>query len=359
MNKGIEDFAKGTIFAAGAASLYPTPAGADLPTIFLILLNEDPFTQCPELLTLFRILENKGPVALNEQLKASIRWEMAEDEEKDIRLARLDVTFSSPVKATTSLLLIADNYKPLWKIPAQDNYFVGLVMADEFQSLPATASYADALDLCILMQQPQASGVAQTLEARYNPEKPNTAPPSVFIVDADAADDMQFHCLLLETAFGPRPLLCMTLRGGKTIGPDRGWQASIFEGMGLHRHSEPKTADGWAWSINSNEFKVVTAEGDPFAVFDVSPSDRPWLSLVESSGAVIVAAGEDLVQWDPRTTLVNYRNGIKDGTIAAGVVHSSRISSDEPRTRGTEDEEPAPQSNALVRLWNRLRGKNS
>jgi hypothetical protein len=327
-----QDFMAATIFVAGAAGIRADTNGAPLPPLFVICLDNTAFSQTPELLTLFALLKSEGSENLHAQLKGTARWGAMPGADGQM-LAKLELNLTAPVKARPSFLLLADNYKDNWDIPATKGYLLGITTMEKFRALPESASYADALEACILLQ-PDPSKAAQMLHDHYTASKQPFAPsaPPVLFVNGDEMDDMRYQVGTTTGPDGEVLYAFMLLRPtGMTqipMGDDSVPKAisSAYAERGLHwfREGEPlKPAEGWSWKELGREFIITDADGIMIASFEpvtIGP-ENSWLEEVRSSGFLVLNIGDELVMGDGISTQEQMIAAHDRGNVVTGIIH--------------------------------------
>jgi hypothetical protein len=188
-----QDFIAGTIFVHGAAGIRPDTDGPALPPLFVVLLDKKALTPAPELLHLFDLFDAQGTVKINDQLQGTARWG-AMPAGNGQMLAKLELNLAAPVRTRPSFLLLADNYKDIWDIPATAGYVLGITTTERFYALSDSSSYADALEACIVML-PEPSNAAQMLSEHYSttdtPFSPDASPLLIF--NEDDTDNMRYQ----------------------------------------------------------------------------------------------------------------------------------------------------------------------
>jgi hypothetical protein len=165
-----QDFVAGTIFAEGAAVLFPETApgtaASDFPPLFVVIVADDESTYgpCPQLRDLFAILDTEGGwQSLYEGLDVGSSWAVMLRLPR-AGLAKLKLDIDHPVKAAPRLLLMAENYPHLWQYIAGGG-MVGVTTMARLRAVQAKpdATYADGLAQCIPFSVPSSPGLQQLI----------------------------------------------------------------------------------------------------------------------------------------------------------------------------------------------------
>ncbi|SCL21286.1 hypothetical protein [Micromonospora aurantiaca (nom. illeg.)] len=166
----VQDFTAGTIFAEGAAVLFPDDvpgsAAARFPPLFLVIVADDASTYgpCPQLRDLFAVLDSPGGWhTLHEQLAFGSSWAMLA-RLPGRALVKLKLDIDAPVKAAPRILLLAENYPHMWQYVAGGG-MVGVTTMSRLQALQAkpSATYADGLAQCLPFSVPGSPGLRQLI----------------------------------------------------------------------------------------------------------------------------------------------------------------------------------------------------
>lgn len=351
-----QDFIAGTIFVHGAAGIRPDAGGPDLPPLFVVLLDKKSLSPAPELLRLFALLESEGTVKLNAQLQGTARWGAMPGHGGQM-LAKLELDLATPVKTRPSFLLLADNYKDIWDIPATQGYVLGITTSERFAALSDSSSYADALEACIVML-PDPSNAAQMLHNHYTAGSQPFAPaphPAV-IFNGDEADDMRYQVGIATGRDGELLYPFMLLRPtGVTqilMGEDSVPKAisSAYAERGMHWFdvgASIKRAEGWSWKEQGPEFIITDADGILIASFEPATTDEEgqWLETVRSTGSLVLNIGDELVMDGGISTREQMIAAHERGNVVTGLIlHSSDLAVSDVE----EDPAPAPEPNVSL-----------
>lgn len=154
-----QDFIAGTIFAAGAASVYPVERfpgqePAELPPLFVVLLHDDEstFGPWPALRAILARVDAHGGGPLAEQLAVATSWSLLDGPDPLVKL-KLDVREPHELRSSARLLLLANNYPQIWPDIA-DGGMVAVTTMSRYQAVIAlgdAASPADVMDRSLLM----------------------------------------------------------------------------------------------------------------------------------------------------------------------------------------------------------------
>ncbi|MDR6794610.1 hypothetical protein J2W89_003792 [Pseudarthrobacter oxydans] len=357
-----QDFVAGTIFAAGAAGIHATDPGDGIPPLFVVLLDEANIAPAPELVRLFNMLDTQGTAALNAQIKGTARWGAMPAPDGQW-LAKLELSLTGPVKTRPSLLLLADNYRTLWDIPASGDYLLGLTTTERFASLGPDSTYADALDACVLLPLP-ASNAARELHEHYSGSNLSSpAMPPLTIINGDG-DDMRY-----QTGIAANPAMGLPMYAYMLMRPTAITQipfedesvpkfiATSFASRGLSwaREGVPTPdAPGWSWQRDGKELTINDADGVMAASVNVEPSgpEGQWLELIESSGRLVLYVGDELATDDGRSTKEQLMQAARRGNLVVGVIGPDNAVK-APQT-ATETQMHPGQEPRKLPLWRRL-----
>ncbi|CAM3349678.1 hypothetical protein PSET11_03326 [Arthrobacter ulcerisalmonis] len=346
----IQDFMAGTIFVHGASGLRPDADGPDLPPLYMVVLDKASLSPAPELLRLFALLESEGTVKLNAQLQGTARWGAMPGHDGQM-LAKLELDLAKPVKTRPSFLLLADNYKDIWDIPATQGYVLGITTTERFAALGDSTSYADALEACIVML-PDPSNAAQMLHDNYTAggQPFATAPHPTVIFNGDEADDMRYQVGIATGRDGELlyPFMLLRPTGITQIPMGEGSVpkaiSSGYAERGMHWFTADgasiKRAEGWSWKERGPEFIITDADGILIASFEPETTDEEgqWLETVRSTGGLVLNIGDELVMDDGISTREQMIAAHKRGNVVTGLIlHASA-----PAVSDVNDPAPAP-----------------
>jgi len=330
------DFIAGTIFAAGAAAIHATGPGPAAPPLFVVLLDEANISPAPELVHLFDVLDSQGTVALNAQIKGNARW-TAMPAPDGQWLAKVELNITQPVKTRPSFLLLADNYKQIWDIPATGDYVLGLTTTERFAALGPNSTYADALDACVLLPLP-ASDTAKSLHEHYNDMDASTPEPAApQLVILDGGDDMRYQTGIRANPTTGLPMYGYMLMRPTSVtqvplGPDSvpTLAASSYGARGLSWFEDPEAlplAQGWSWQQRGRELTIDDAEGIMAASVELGTSsfEKQWTELIQSTGRLVLYVGDELATDDGRSTKEQLTDAAQRGNLVWGVVLSNTI----------------------------------
>lgn len=346
-----QDFTAGTIFVAGAAGIRADAAGAALPPLFVVLLDKKTFSHTPDLLRLFALLESEGTVKLHEQLDGTARWGAMPAADGQM-LAKLELNLTAPVKTRPSFLLLADNYQDIWDIPATKGYLLGITTTDKFHAFTESASYADALDACILLQ-PEPSNAARKLNEHYTgANRPfASAPPPVVIFNGDQTDDMRYQVGIATGRDGEvlYPYVLLRPTGITQIPMGEGSVpraiSSAYAARGMHWFGDGATikrAEGWSWQEQDPEFIITDADGILIASFEPATTGQEgqWLETVRSTGSLVLNIGDELVPDTGIPVREQMLAAHKRGNVVTGLI----LHADAPATSDVEHHSPTPET---------------
>lgn len=370
----VQDFMAGTIFVHGAAGIHATGAGPDLPPLFVVVVDDHALSVAPGLSELFVTLEVQGTVALNSQIIGTARWGAMPNAGGQM-LARLELNLKAPVRTRPSFLLLADNYKQIWDIPATKGYVLGLTTTTRFNALGANNSYSDVLDSCVIIT-PDPSNAARMLHDHYSStsepklstELPDTSPAPVLFINGDEINDLRYQVgVARDPQTGEPRFAFMHMRPtGLTQVPTSDdfiptAISSSFAAKGLHpvdRSSLPPQAEGWVWEENGNDFVVTDAQGVMVATVTPEPE---WLEVVRQFQHFVLMVGDELVSdddtqssldGDSRPSYDQMIAGIERNNVVGGVILSRGLHED-LEARLEEDLTPATQADKPLPWWKR------
>lgn len=360
----MQDFRAGTIFAAGAAGIRPEGPGPDLPPLFVILLDEKALSPAPELRQLFALLDSEGTVNLHAGIKGTARWGAMPATDGQM-LAKVELNLTAPVATRPSVLLLADNYKEIWDIPATDGYLLGLTTMARFASLGPSSSYADAMSVCVLIR-PPASNAAKMLQEHYTGEPaPVPTPPPLTIFNGD--DDMRYQTGIASDLNTGDPLYGFMLMRPTAVTQVHFGQDSIptviassyaARGLKWFEDGAPMpVAEGWSWKEDGSELVITDSEGILVASFEPESTgeESRWINHVRATGFLILYVGDELVTGDGMSG--------KDQIIAAcerGNVVSGAVFHVDANATSEDQEAPAPAASSesdetpTLPWWKRL-----
>jgi hypothetical protein len=358
-----QDFMAGTIFAAGAAGIRPEGPGPDLPPLFVVLLDEKSISPAPELNSLFALLDSEGTASVNAQLKGTARWGSMPAPDGQM-LAKLELNLTKPVKTRPSFLLLADNYKDTWDIPATQGHVLGITTMERFAALGNSSSYADALEACIVML-PDPSTAAQMLHDHYTTggQPPAPAPSPVLFINGDELDDMRYQVGIAKNRDGELlyPFVLLRPTGITQIPMDDGSVpkaiSSAYAERGMHWFDPDAlipTADGWSWKEQGPEFIITDASGLLIASFEPETTgpEGQWLETVRSTGNVVLNVGDELVMDDGISTREQMIAAHERGNVVTGLIlHAGApaVTDVEELTKASPEEENRPWWKRLLR----------
>lgn len=120
-----QDFMAGTAFAAGAGVLFAGPAldpadagPVDLPTPFAVYVHEDEqtFGPAPQLRELFALLDERGAIAVYDQVMTNVAtsWALLDHPDEPLVKLKLDFRATDALTGRAEILLLAGNYADQW-----------------------------------------------------------------------------------------------------------------------------------------------------------------------------------------------------------------------------------------------------
>ncbi|MFB0840195.1 hypothetical protein ACETK3_19600 [Arthrobacter sp. E44] len=358
-----QDFIAGTIFVHGAAGIRPDTDGPALPPLFVVLLDKKALTPAPELLHLFDLFDAQGTVKINDQLQGTARWG-AMPAGNGQMLAKLELNLAAPVRTRPSFLLLADNYKDIWDIPATAGYVLGITTTERFYALSDSSSYADALEACIVML-PEPSNAAQMLSEHYSttdtPFSPDASPLLIF--NEDDTDNMRYQ---VGIATGPDgevvyPFMLLRPTGITQIALGDGSVpkaiSSAYAERGLHwfdARASIKRAEGWAWREQGNDFIITDADCVLVASFapQTTGAEGKWLDAVRTTGTLVLNIGDELVMDDGISTREQMITAHERGNVVTGLIlHASASSASEAAYPEAVLESTQDDAEANTRPW--------
>lgn len=347
-----QDFIAGTIFAAGAAGIRPDGPG-DLPPLFVVLLDNEAPSPSPELQKLFWLLDSEGTVDLHAQIKGTARWGAIPANDGQM-LAKVELNLTAPVNTRPSILLLADNYKEIWDIPATDGYLLGLTTKARFASLGPSSSYADAMSVCVLIR-PPASNAATMLQEHYT-GVPVPAPAPLTILAG--GDDMRYQLGVASDPKTGNPLYGFMLMRPTAVTqvhfePDSipTLIASSYAERGLKWFQDGAAmpvAQGWCWKEDGREIIITDSEGILVASFEPESTgeESRWINHVRATGFLILYVGDELVTGDGMSGKDQIVAACERGNVVSGAVfhEDAQIPGDDqgtPPAPTEEEESPA------------------
>lgn len=361
----VQDFTAGTIFAAGAASIHATGPGPDAPPLFVVLLDKANISPAPELVQLFDQLDAEGTVAVNAQIKGNARW-AAMPAPDGQWLAKLELNLTEPMKTRPSFLLLADNYKQIWDIPASGDYVLGLTTTERFAALGPDSSYADALDACVLLPLPASTAAKELREHYNNPEKDasGAGTPTPPLVILNGGDDMRYQTGIRANPATGLPISAYMLMRPTGItqmplGPDSvpTLAATSYAQRGLSWFDDPEAlpvAEGWSWQLHGRYLAINDADGIMAASIELGTSaiEDQWAELIQSTGRLVLYVGDELATDDGRSTKDQLLHAAQRGNLVWGVVLADG-SNDIPTAHDqpAAPTQPVGQKEAASRPW--------
>jgi hypothetical protein len=167
LDRQVQDFIAGTVFAAGATLLGPTDGDEGAPPpVFAVMIEPDAatFTAAPVLRRLLAELDRIGAGALGDQLRVGTSWSMLTKSDGHA-LVKLKLDVVQPFTGSARIVLLAENYASFWQYIA-DGGIVGLTTMERIQRLATkpNPTFADGIEACVPMGIASSPGLRRIID---------------------------------------------------------------------------------------------------------------------------------------------------------------------------------------------------
>jgi hypothetical protein len=181
IERALQDFTAGSVFAHGAGALVPQAptspapaAAAELEPVFAVFVHEDErtFGPAPQLAALFARL-NADPDALREQLEVDAVWSIFQSPDGTLLKLRVAVQAPAECAGRFELVLIAEHYAAQWQ-HIVDGGALAITSLSRFNAAAARpgATFSDGLNACLVMITGHSPAVELAIQAHGWPRRP-------------------------------------------------------------------------------------------------------------------------------------------------------------------------------------------